>query len=498
MKRQLTPLQTAEEDVLRQINNWNEKKSKQIDSLVNSHAKAQMEELNEKSDQVAREIENTITNINQGKDELKEISDNYELKEKEIELQSNTKQQQYEVVCHSYDESNCKHQKDLVILNEQLKDLDNYVEKCKTNIQAIRTQLENAKKSYNSAKEAELISNKLQNTKIKESIELSTDKSICKDFDVYEIELPNIVCLPLQQNSIANTQLYKQENEITLNPNSIKLSSNIPDTMGSAVSPRTRCSSTRRSRKVSISNNAAAKVQDKVDNKENITNKYQKYLVTQKDAKSRSKSRHKVDHSGASSKSFSISKEEVNAWKNRRHCPSSNSQSKGSFDNCSSSLLVPDISQSNTMSLFGKQSKEIEKVVEQLVKGYDFYKKFAVKFSTKLPTFDPLKAKLCPPSNCGYGLKHFSVSSDHRSILISGDISIPLQSIRSLTIPAETKEMILKQKEGTKFKECIYYPFSMELERKAKLDLIATKYKELSTWIKGIEVLSKRKLTTLI
>ena len=445
MKEQLLVLEQAEIKINKQIDDWNTKKSKQLNELLHCHSQmSQIENIRDRIEKINNNMREATNHILNNKKELKEFEENNKYRAEQLLMQIEAAKQEYSKANNTDKTRIIPLQTTLLKLKEQVL---NYEKK----IQVITNQLEDARKSYYFAKEAELNAIKLQQAKIVVPTEILTDQS-----NKYKLKNEPTINLPLEEESAKDQYPIK----VKLNP--VLTSSKGLDSLGNIGSPRTRCSSTRRSCKTNIAISGTAK--DK-ENEENIRDRQQKY--TEKDKRSR--------HKGRSSESFYLSKKETHTLLNKRPLPND--------------LRISFEKQSATSQYQANKAKQ--KIVEQLAKGIDLYKKFAVKYNNKLPIFNPSNAKLCPPVNCGYGLKHFSINTKHNAILIEGDIEIPIQSIKSIIIEPNVKNILLKSMKD------VYLPFSIELERNRKIELIATKCDDLKLWIKGIELLAQKRLVIL-
>ena len=194
------------------------------------------------------------------------------------------------------------------------------------------------------------------------------------------------------------------------------------------------------------------------------------------------------------------------------------SETANSFLNSPSTfnLIVPDIWQEIRRKHFeGFTPNEIHlfNLVEPLLNGNYFYKRFSSQYSIKLPAFDPFQSSLHTPEQCGYGLRYFCLSNDLASVTIKSkkttttQQSVPVETILKPIIPHNTIEYIrvLKSSQSNTSKNIStdqednqidigsYYPFSFALAEKGSLELIATNYQILKAWVIGINAISKNK-----
>eukprot|EP01022_Parablepharisma_sp_SALTPOND_P018617 TRINITY_DN3069_c0_g1_i1.p1 TRINITY_DN3069_c0_g1~~TRINITY_DN3069_c0_g1_i1.p1 ORF type:complete len:652 (-),score=76.31 TRINITY_DN3069_c0_g1_i1:5653-7608(-) len=585
MKRQLSALLEAEADVTGQIMEWNERKTRQVETMLNSHAKTQIEGIDHKLREIYGTMQDLNNEISQYKTDMKNLEETHAKAVKEISENIYDKETEIENKTAEYEKTYKEWESEINILNSTATSLSKQMDDFMRKITSLELQLEDAKQSYKSAKDAELTAKKLQTVRNigtelhhreKHNRSISLDLSgikaeeiICggqgitdseenddcgveigkEDDDEAEIEFPEVVCLPLQQsaaskvarpkqieNSITSTSLslhqtsnateHSQENKFVHIPESLQKSNDVPSTRHSSV-----CL--------------------KLENKENKASKYQKYITNNicKGTKSGNKTKvrtTRVDSIELPANPFRSVQDSSKNWANQLWCPKQSAKgelAKNQANEFSFSLCVPDISQSASNSVMqsasfldptdllksesagmSKNSAVLARLVEQLLKGHKFYKKFSTKYSAKLPAFDPLKAKICPPSHCGYGLRHLSLSYDFANIVISGtggDLVVPIRNVVKPIVPQQTIEIIRAQKiakegiaskiaaalvkndagigriiESSKLKEyekCEHYPFSFELAEKGKLELIATDYRELKVWVVGIGLLTKNK-----
>jgi len=435
MNEQLKPLLKAEEDIANQITDWNQKKDKQISNLISPKEKVQIESLKLK----LKEISDKSLEVNQSTENnniLNKINEYYIQKLKEIDIQLEKKEQTYKEVYSNYKETPHIDTSELILLQKMAREFE---EKRKNHIkimQGIEIQLENARNSYNLAKEAKFTFNKLH----------AIPSVDCKAFNTGSHTLNKCIdnsnksqgldklkrkeCLPLQQKA---AKIYVNELKEKPMESLVFLEKYSP-----AEPVKARYGSSIRNNKAPID-----KVKCKAENKENVTSKYKKYITKQ-----------------------TATKEILNKFNDSEITQQEHSKIDDSFP------------EPNVTISFVTGSKEPTRTLEQLIKGHNFYKKSTLKLSNKLPTFDPLNAKLCPPSYCGYILKHVKLSKGYDTIMI-GDTSIPVKNIKRVNMPAEEKEIDLKN----------YYPFSIELGKDMKIELIATNYNDIKIWAKGIDLL---------
>ncbi len=343
--------------------------------------------------------------------------------------------------------------------------------------------------------------------------------------EVEEIAFPEVVCLPLQgprQNSSMKSQVAEPEPDRRTE----ELESEAP----SVPSSLTRCSSRTGAHKTAEFPPSENK--ENLDGRETLS-KYQRYLSN--GCSSRPKSRAEKTHQGEMARTEvgpvrEDCDEKVKEWANRLWCTRTSRPDEG--DSAAPSVVSCSCSVSFAAEQPAKCSPEdlrLLAVLRPLVKGHDFYKKFCTKYTSKSPAFDPLKAKINPPANCGYGLRHFRLSEDFCSIVITAtqslgsDFRIPVECVVRPVVPQRTIDIIKAQKatrttkagdkEGMVAKiasamldregkrgscaaaeeDCGYYPFSFELTEKGRLDLIATDYQSLKLWVVGVSALSKNR-----
>lgn len=210
--------------------------------------------------------------------------------------------------------------------------------------------------------------------------------------------------------------------------------------------------------------------------------------------------------------------------------------------NSSPKKNIWDIIKKQHLRSFTQSETNVFNLIEPLLKGQHFYKKFSKQFSNTMKPFDPLETEEFPPDRCGYGLRYLCLSKDFRNLIIkqsqesSAHYSIPITSIEKPIIPQKTIEIIKFQKKAKiqnhmnagdieesygentgminkiakaiadksilkspkseenykkKCANCKYFPFWYKLVDNGRIDLIATEYGILKTWVIGISTLLK-------
>ncbi len=68
------------------------------------------------------------------------------------------------------------------------------------------------------------------------------------------------------------------------------------------------------------------------------------------------------------------------------------------------------------------QNKQSKNVLEPLLRGQNFYKKFSnfetMNFNQNLPSFDPLNSNIISPEACGFGVRFLQLDQSLRFIKI--------------------------------------------------------------------------------
>jgi len=625
MKKQLETLLKAENEVNKQISDWENKRNLQIETMINLNEKIRIQEISNKIQKITENEKSLKKELEIMRGEYKEIEETYKKSYNDILVKIESEKSKIETIIKSQEKSRIENETELENIKKMLESYNLQHEELLMKFKKINLQLEDAKLSYKSAKDAEISSKKLHSVRnLNESMDLSNiqenhnrsmsldiSKISNKNEDINisliskqedecaveienqenlentEIVFPEMVCLPLQQcaaekiskklnqgaekssvsitksnSSISNTLEISQESK------EISLEKNIEVPSG-----RTRCSSRSINR---IGNNIKPivlipKQINEKPAKENVEKckKYQKYInpnskpITKNSPLTHSITNRILAEQEEPKKEFDFSnsvQEPSKNWANQLWCPSvgmkiseRNEKNQEKSKEFSFSLMVPDISNSNLSSLMQnasfidqsellknevgsnerlkmmKNNAVLAQLVQIMIKGNNFYKKFSTKFSAKLPSFDPIKAKICPPTHCGYSLRQFNLSKDYTNIIISNPnisenegIIIPIKSIVKPIVPQQTLEIIKAQKYAKEnmvskiasiltnqknangeslcgvekikeFEECKYFPFMLELAEKGKLELIATEYKDLKVWVIGIGLLTKNK-----
>jgi len=448
----------AEKEVDNQISEWDHKKSKQVETLVNSRAKLQLEVIDKELRAISESLEKLLKELEENKAKLKLLDDKFSSEETVMIERIAKERNRLEELNAEYEQVCMGEEKETDELNKIYKMIKQSMTENENKIKELNNKLENAKESYKAAKDAELISNKLSQyntSRIKRQLKESNK----------ELALPNIMYLPLQQSKVKSNQERVIESPTT----------------------RTQCSS-------------------------NVRNPQNTIDSLMRTASNKSKAKGSQRYTSSSSYQANTKTARVDAME----FPIS-SQNKG--ERWNDRWLLPekeftheDSKELDISCLFNSSSDRPSSIIQlrsQLLNGHDFYKKFSTKYSARLPIFDPLKAELCPPSHCGYGLRHLSLTADFANILIStkggesGDLAIPVRNVVKPLIPHKTAEIIRVQKAARRIPEqvminieyidCGYYPFAFELEGKGKLELIATNYKDLKLWVISIGILTKNK-----
>jgi hypothetical protein len=452
LDRQLQALVQAEREVDDQISEWDQKKSRQVETLINSRAKLQLEEVDKELKAISEPLKKLLKELEENKTKLKQLDDEFSSEEtvmiERIVKEKNRLEElnaEYEQICVGEEKETYELKKINDMLNKTITEHED-------KIKELNTKLEDAKESYNAAKDAELNSSKLS------QYNTSRIKKLSK-----ELTLPSIIHLPLQQSNCAIKAASNQERV-------------------ESPTTRTQCSSNVRNPQNSIDSLMKAANKGKVKGSQRYN--HQVYTKTAR-----------VD-----ALEFPVSSQNRGeCWNDKWLLPEKE-------------LTHEDSKELDISCLFNSSSDRPSSIVQlrnQLLNGHDFYKKFSTKYSARLPIFDPLKAELCPPSHCGYGLRHLSLTADLSNILIStkggesGDLAIPIRSVVKPLIPHKTAEIIRAQKAARgmpeqamtnmEYIDCAYYPFAFELEGKGKLELIATNYKDLKLWVISIGILTKNK-----
>lgn len=177
-----------------------------------------------------------------------------------------------------------------------------------------------------------------------------------------------------------------------------------------------------------------------------------------------------------------------------------------------------------------QSEKNFYERIMPLLEGAEIYKKFSLNNSLKQHAFDPLDSLRTPPEACGYGIKYFRLHKslmhiDVRQPLKPGfESSIPVDQIMAPIIPQITTTILKIQKrlgqedleftainrethekydlmkekgyldhQSAAFKEickdCNVYPFHIALVQGGRIELIAKSYTTFKQWINGINAL---------